>query len=147
MTEHFLVPQFIDVEPKIIGPITVRQFLIMLVGFLFIFIEYKLFTFLAFIVSGVVTFGVFGIFAFAKINGRPFHYFILNVAETLKRPRLYTWNKTLTDAEVRQLLNSVHRPISPRLATKPLPAKGRLEELALVVNTGGAYRPTVDIAS
>ena len=28
--QQFTVPQFIDVEPKIIGPITTRQFLIFL---------------------------------------------------------------------------------------------------------------------
>ena len=29
MRNQFVVPQFLDVEPKIIGPITLRQFLIM----------------------------------------------------------------------------------------------------------------------
>lgn len=147
MVEHFLVPQFIDVEPKIIGPITIRQFLIMLVGFLFIFIEYKLFSFWPFMVSGVITLGIFGTFAFVKINGQPFNYFVLNVVETFKRPRLYTWNKTLTDAEVRQLLSGQHPPTAPAIKIKQLPAKGRLEELSLVVNTGGVYRPTDELSS
>jgi len=146
MAEHFLVPQFIDVEPKIIGPITVRQFLIMLVGFLFIFIEYKLFSFWSFVVSCIVTFGIFGTFAFAKINGQPFHYFMLNVIETFKRPRLYTWNKKLTDTEVRQMLTGQRPPAAPVITIKQLPAKGRLEELSLVVNTGGVYRPTDELS-
>ncbi|KKS92044.1 MAG: hypothetical protein UV69_C0039G0006, partial [Parcubacteria group bacterium GW2011_GWE2_43_12] len=30
--QQFVVPQFIDVEDKIIGPITVRQFIIIMVG-------------------------------------------------------------------------------------------------------------------
>lgn len=146
MAEHFLVPQFIDVEPKIIGPITVRQFLIMLVGFLFIFIEFKLFDFLVFAFSGTITFAIFGTFAFAKINGRPFHYFMLNVVETFKRPRLYMWDKTLSETEIRQLLAGEHPAgATAEAITKQLPAKGRLEELALVVNTGGSYRPTTDL--
>ncbi len=38
---QFTVPQFIDVEDKIIGPLTVRQFLIMLTGFAVIGVSYK----------------------------------------------------------------------------------------------------------
>ena len=43
--QQFTVPQFIDVEDKIIGPITTRQFVIMLAGFTLIGISYKLFDF------------------------------------------------------------------------------------------------------
>ena len=50
--QQFTVPQFIDVEDKVIGPITVRQFIIMLAGFLAIAICYKLLDFAAFIVAG-----------------------------------------------------------------------------------------------
>ena len=39
MPEKFVVPQFIDNEDKILGPITVRQFLILLVATFVIFIE------------------------------------------------------------------------------------------------------------
>ena len=40
--QKFIVPQFIDVESKIIGPITTRQFLIMLAGLILGFAAYKL---------------------------------------------------------------------------------------------------------
>jgi len=39
--QQFTVPQFIDVEDKILGPITIRQFLILLVGCIVIFISYR----------------------------------------------------------------------------------------------------------
>ena len=39
--EKFLVPQYIDVEPKIMGPITGRQFIEMLIGGFLSFIIYK----------------------------------------------------------------------------------------------------------
>ena len=143
MPGQFLVPQFIDVEPKIIGPITVRQFIIMIVGFILIFIEYKTLTFWVFIFSAVLTFGVFGTIAFLKINGRPFHFFLLNVVETLKRPRLAVWDKTMTTAEVKQFIavkpSEEKKEIIPR---KRLVASSHLEELSLLVNTGGAYQPT-----
>ena len=76
--EQFVVPQFIDVEDKIIGPVTTRQFVILLTAALIIFVAYKLadtalFIFLLCLVGGFAL-----ILAFVKINGQPFHYFLLN---------------------------------------------------------------------
>jgi len=72
----FLVPQFIEVEAKIFGPITVRQFLILLAAGLLIFISYKLADFTLFIIITLFL-GLFAItFAFVKVNGQNFHYVI-----------------------------------------------------------------------
>ena len=46
--QQFLVPQFIDVEDKIIGPITTRQFVEVLIGVLITFISYKILAFVYF---------------------------------------------------------------------------------------------------
>lgn len=141
--DHFLVPQFIDVEPKIIGPVTVRQFIIMLVAGLLIAVEYKLFDFWAFVITAVSTFVIFAVVAFLKVNGRPFHFFFLNVMETLKRPRLRLWNKQLTASEVRELMTPAPEEHKDQfIPTKHLAARSRLDELSLVVDTGGAYQPT-----
>ena len=137
---QLLVPQFIDVEPKIIGPISVRQFLIMVVALMIGFIEYKLLDFWAFVTAVILTVGVGVILAFAKINGRPFHYFILNVIETLKRPKLRLWNKNLNDQEIKELILSGPEETLPEIIAHKGPlSHSHLEELALVVNTGGAY--------
>jgi len=140
--EQFMVPQFIDIESKIIGPITVRQFIICLVGALFIFIEYKLADFWLFVVLALLTLGVFGTVAFLRINGRPFHYFILNFIQTIKRPRLRVWNKELSNAEIKALAMEFNQaPKTPEVKQIKEPLRGsRLSELSLVVNTGGAYK-------
>jgi len=70
--QQFTVPQFIDVEDKILGPITIRQFLILLVGCIVIFISYRygdLGTFvLVLAVVGILSL----LFAFVKVNGQTF---------------------------------------------------------------------------
>lgn len=83
--QQFTVPQFIDVEAKIIGPITGRQFIIMLSGLLIIAACYKTLDFAAFLTAAIFIFLISVVFAFVKINGRPFHYFILNIIQTLKK--------------------------------------------------------------
>ena len=75
--QQFTVPQFIDVEDKIFGPITVRQFIIILVAFMFSVIAYKLADFTLFLALTLLFFITSGIVAFLRINSRPFHYFIL----------------------------------------------------------------------
>ena len=142
--QQFVVPQFIDVEDKIIGPISVRQFLTLLVSAVLIFVNYQLVykffvpNFWYFAISSIVIFAVSGTFAFLKINGRPFHYFLLNFLVTLQKPRLRVWNKRLTRAELIPHEETVILP-APIPVKAPLTAS-KLTELSLIVDTGGAYR-------
>lgn len=140
-SNRFTVPQFIDVESKIIGPITVRQFIIILADFGIVFLFYKLFDFALFAILGLPTLAMGFIIAFVKINGQAFHYFILNVLQTLKRPNLKIWDKNLTTAELQAILKAPEVKIIPPTPTKSAPQQSRLTELSLVVNTGGVYEP------
>ncbi len=140
----FTVPQFIDVEDKIIGPLTVRQFLTILATSFFMFLDYKLFDFAAFLATAIPTFAIGGIFAFLRINGQPFHYFCLNLFQTLRRPNLRVWDKDLTDSELREFVRALPPPPPPaRIKKEPLAAT-KLTELSLIVNTGGVYNPDAD---
>jgi len=136
--QQFVVPQFIDVEDKIIGPITTRQFIILLVGFLFIGLSYKFFDFSLFITFSLLLFGLTGVVAFLKINGRPFHYFILNLFQTFKRPKLRIWlqafDQTDNFPEKRAAAGEAPPPMEKHYTTS------RLAELSLIVDTRGAYR-------
>lgn len=141
--EQFVVPQFIDVEDKIFGPLSVRQFVIFMVGCLLLFLEYRLADFALFILEGLPTLMVSLILAFAKVNGMPFHFFLVNFIQTLKRPRIRLWQKSISEAELRAEL---HHPVAvvqapTASAHKPVLSQSRLSELTLVVDTGGAYQP------
>lgn len=141
---QYTVPQFIDVEDKIIGPISVRQFLTFLVGFAIIFanyqLVYKLFlpNFWVFMISSIFIFAVTGTFAFLKINGKPFHYFLLNLLVTMQKPHLRVWNKRIERADLIRHEEAVEI-IEAIPVKKPLTIS-RLTELSLVVDTGGAYQ-------
>ena len=72
MAEQFVVPQFLDVEAKIIGPITGRQFVILLATILAEFLIYSIFLNILFmLIFGIPTFALGIIFAFVKVNGQP----------------------------------------------------------------------------
>jgi len=141
---RYTVPQFIDVEDKILGPITVRQFVIMLATGLIMFILYKTLDFSAFLLFAILTFAIGGTIAFFRVNGQPFHFFMLNVVQTLVKPRLRVWNKELDDSEIKAIIQAPPPPPSPtRIKKQPL-GTSKLSELSLVVNTGGVYNPDED---
>lgn len=139
--QQFLVPQFIDVESKLLGPITVRQFIIMLVAGLFCVLWYKLFDFGLFALTSVITVGVFVVVAFVKVNGRRFHYFVLSLFQTFRSPKIRVWNKEKSIAEIKQLMSKPKKTVVAKsVIARPKVTKGRLSELSLIVNTGGVYR-------
>ncbi len=139
--EQITVPQFLDVEDKIIGPITVRQFIEILIGSIIIFIFYKLFDFSLFIVSGLIVFAIMMIFAFAKVNGQPFHNFLINFIATIKNPKLKIWRKTISDKEIKILMQEpIEVKVSVTKIKRPIISSSNLSELSLIVDTGGVYQ-------
>ena len=138
--QQFTVPQFIDVEDKIIGPITARQFIIMLTGSLLVAICYKLFDFTLFLSLGVIIMAICGVLAFFKVNGMPFHFFVLNFVQTLRRPGLRVWNNALQRTDIG--FNEKEAKVMPEISRAPARAYSgsRLAELSLIVDTRGAYK-------
>lgn len=135
---QFLVPQFLDVEDKIFGPLTVRQFIILIVaaGLLFVsfrFADLSLFLFEAFFI--VVTTVAF---AFIRVNGRPFHNFLVHLIQMFQRPQLRIWHRDISSDELK-LPKPVEQQRNVPVKKLPLSAS-RLAELSLVVDTGGVYK-------
>lgn len=141
MSEQFVVPQFLDVEDKILGSITARQFVILIVTFLIIAIMYRLLAFGYFLFAAVIILSFGLVLAFLRINGHPFHFFLLNLIQTLRRPALRVWNKQLFAADLKELLKVEPVPPPPPKPVKEKLAATRISELTLVLNTGGAYNP------
>ncbi len=139
--DQFVVPQFIEVEDKIFGPITTRQFLILLVTGLILFIIFKLADTALFIFFAVLIGGVALILAFVKINGQPFHYFILNIIQTVRRPSRRIWSRNFTNKELKEYIEFGKAEVVEVAKEIPRMSYSRIRDLSLTVNTGGYYRP------
>lgn len=138
--QQFVVPQFIDVEDKILGPITVRQFVILLSDGLFLALCYKLADLALFIILTVIFGGLGVIFSFVKVNGQPFHYFVLNFLQTSLRPAVRVWNKNITGGDLKRSYVEEKSKVEPPVRKQTVTAS-RLSEMSLVVDTGGRYLP------
>jgi len=102
---RYEVPQFIDVEDKIIGPFSFTQFIYVAGGGGFFVVLYLNLPFFFAILLGapVVLLGV--ALAFYKINNRPL---ILSLEAALKyftRRRLYLWKHVKQTPNVKQIQN------------------------------------------
>lgn len=139
--DQFTVPQFIDVEDKIFGPVTARQFVIMLVAGLVLFVFYKIADTTLFIFALATIGGGALVLAFVKINGQSFHYFILNLIQTLRRPSRRIWYKMDTKEELEELRKSGKVEEVEKAVEIPRLSYNRIRDLSLAVNTGGYYKP------
>lgn len=141
MPQQFVVPQFIDVEDKIIGPITTRQFIMGIVVALFLFLAYRFADLILFIIEAVVLVGLYVLVAFVKVNGQPFYYFMIHIIRSAKRPALRVWDKEDTFLRVK----AAHDKEDTGLGAPPVVRKKFVEQelssLSLLVDTGGRYRP------
>jgi hypothetical protein len=125
---NYKVPQFIEVEDKIFGPLTFKQFIYLAGGAGACFI---LWTFLPKLIAFFLIVGVGGFalaLAFYRVNNRPFVILVESYLKYQLAGRLYLWRK---EQKPRQAL-------APRLSdgqgttaiSIPKLSRGRLRDLA-----------------
>lgn len=90
---QFIIPQFIDIEDTIIGPITLKQFLFLVCVGALLFLFWYLFKLWFVVLVG----GPIALLALAlvliKVNGRPLPGFLKSWASYWLKPRFYIWGK------------------------------------------------------
>ena len=91
---QYQVPQFIEIEDKIFGPLTFKQFLYVGGGAAVGFIIWVSLPKVLAILIGAPIVGFFMAAAFYEINGRPFLSFIEGALKYATSSKLYIWRKT-----------------------------------------------------
>ncbi len=90
---RFEVPQFIDIEDQIFGPITWRQFLYLRGGIGMAVVIFITLPLILFVILGIPLALLAGALAFYPINNRPFSYFLEALYNYLRGQRLYLWRR------------------------------------------------------
>lgn len=92
---RFSVPQFIDVEDKIFGPLTFKQFVYLIGGGGLSYILLQVLpTFVAIIF--IIPIGAFAFaLAFVRVNNKPFLDIVESAINYFLRDKLYLWKKDL----------------------------------------------------
>ncbi|MGC9598895.1 MAG: PrgI family protein [Minisyncoccia bacterium] len=120
---QFQVPQFIDTEDKIVGPLSLRQFIYIGIGagisaLLYFILQTWLWAILSFFLVG----GAIAI-SFVKIEGRPLPKIILSAFSFYWNPQTYVWQpehpavqKHKTPPEAKPIKSSVLEKIAMGMA-------------------------------
>lgn len=142
---QYKVPQNVDIEDKVIGPLTLRQFTILLIAIGIIMTFYFMFQgpvkfifYLLTLLVGTIALVV----AFMKYGDQNFEVFIFSAIKTFINPRQRVWRKE-TLAEMpkegpKNITTTGKAPTKKDLTE----VRSDLQRLAEVVDTGG----TIEIA-
>ena len=90
---RFEVPQFIEVEDKIFGPLSWRQFLYLGGGVGAAVATFLMLPFILFAILGIPIALLAGALAFYPVNNRPFSFFLEAIINYITQERLYLWRK------------------------------------------------------
>lgn len=94
----FQVPQFIETKPKIVGFLSLGQFLYVAAGGILCFAFYFVFTLPVWVLFSIVVMGMAFALAFLKINGRSFPEVMKNAFSFAWNPRRYIWEREIPKA-------------------------------------------------
>ena len=134
---QYQVPQFIDIEDRIIGPLTLKQFIYLAFAAAILFVFWFIFKFYIWIIVALPITTAALAFAFLKINDRPFVYFFLAAITYFIKPRLYIFGSAPA-AQSKVVLEkpseSSSAPQSEAMENKKI-TRSKLKDLALSLAT------------
>ncbi len=131
----FQVPQFIEQKARIIGPLTLEQFMYVAVAGALSFIAYYVFNFFFWLMLSAVLLVIAIALAFVKVNGQGLPHIIKAGLSYIWRPRTYTWQRALGEAADLADLEKLEE-IRSRMGIQQ-----RLKSIALNVATGKIFSP------
>jgi len=133
---QFSVPQFVEVEDKIIGPLTLKQFFILLGGAFIVFALYKLISnFLLFILAALPFGGLAVVAAFGKFNGQPFGKVAVAAIGFLSEPRSFVFRKGAGVPSGIVRTTKISKPSKPTSSSEsPTERLNRLRKLTYILD-------------
>jgi len=89
----YQVPQFINIESKVVGPLTLKQFVWVGLGGAILLMLLKVLPTIWFIVIAIPVGGLFAALAFYKIDGMPLIQYIMNMLSYALGNKKYIFKK------------------------------------------------------
>ena len=124
---QYQVPQFIDIEDRIFGPLTLKQFLYLAGAGALSFILFFAFEITVWAIFTVILASIASALAFITYNGRSMIQTVVAVARYLWQPKFYLWRYVAPG----QQLPEIHELPREQTAT----TGGPLKALLLKFNT------------
>ena len=109
---QFRVPQFIDIEDKIFGPFTFKQFVYLIGGGGLVYIIFRLLPLWIAIIPMLFVAGLTLLLTFYRINNKPFAYYLQAGITYLTGSKLYIWKQRFIKAGDKKEEDILPEPVS-----------------------------------
>ena len=129
---RYQVPQFVDIEDKIIGPLTLKQFLTYVVAVMLLVPVYLASDMSLFITIAIPVIGIAALFAHFKLHGRSLFAIIGHASAFMARGQLFIWRRSSTDKNL-----AIHGPDVEEMTQVTLSDAYTLRDRARALETVG----------
>ena len=129
----FNVPQFIDIEDKIVGPFTAKQLAWLGIAGVLLLIFWSTLTFSTFIPVAVIVVAIFGALAFYRPYNQPLSRFIMSGINYFVRPKIYVW-KRYYDNIIKKSNKKSNQPKEESKVERKSLNRDKVEELSKILN-------------
>jgi len=128
----FNIPQFIDKEDKIVGPLTAKQ-----LGWMFgaggvMLLLWALLDITAFILSSIPVMVIFGALAFYRPNNMSLIAFLFSSIQFFFRPKMYVWKRV---PEIVALKKPSHKKVKAISRDTRIVNNDRIEEISHLLDS------------
>jgi len=130
---QYSVPQFIDIEDKIVGPLTGKQTLYLMIGGGFLMLIFSFFDFMFFMIIFVIVAPITLAFAFWKPKGMTVARWIANIINYHTTDHLYTWRREPEGIKIKAVQKKKTQAIPEKNVSK-----NRISELAWLLDTSSS---------
>ena len=137
---QYSVPQFIDIEDKIVGPLTGKQTLYLMIGGGFLMLIFSFFEFGFFMLSFVIVAPITLAFAFWKPKGMTVARWIVNIIMFHTSDHLYTWRREPEGIKIKRAQKK-----KPQVVSEKKVSKSRIGELAWLLDTSSSINLPYEI--
>jgi hypothetical protein len=140
---QYKVPQDVEAEDKLIGPLSLRQFIYVVIGLGWAGLMFLLFSkvVIVMIIAILPITGFFLLLGFGRRQEQSFDNYLAAVVKFFVEPRIRVWDKDLSQSELVK---------KEEKAPEIIPTKnvnvGSLKQLAMIMDTHGAQKdPTIQL--
>lgn len=133
---RYQVPQFIDVEDKIVGPLTLKQFVYIAGGAGMCFVVYTYTPLIVALILIAIIAPLSLALAFYKINNKPFVDFLESAFMFYTRQNLYIWKK-----EQKKIVKADEIAKDPNKVFVPRLSDSKLKEMSWSLDVNENLNP------
>ncbi len=142
---QYKVPQDVETEDKILGPLSIKQFIYVIIALLWAFLMWRIFSF-SILIAIVFAFPVTGFFlmlGFGQREGVPFEDFVVAFIRFLIVPRKRMWIK---DDSKEVVVQDAPKKDPTHVSSTKNVTPGQLKQLASIIDTRGNFKdPSISL--